>query len=341
MNSYIVIEEYSLNNIYKKPFCTIRNGAMNTLERLNLENLDKPDYLVYTNQLNNLYVKYIFDKLDKEIKDNNVRNIVFDEMDFSPWALLSTLNRNIENDFNLLLKNSLFTPITKILKDIVIGEKDKIIVKDNNSIKIFQGVILDTTKGEIIIDENVEIYPFSTLEGPLYIGKNTVIKAARISGGVIIGNNCKISGEIFNSIIGDFSNKSHESALLNSYVGNWCNIAGYTNTTNLKYNYSNVIVKYNLKKIDTGTIKFGSIINDFSRLSSGMTIMPGTFIDSCSTIIEDSVVKGYYKPFSFLNKISKQNFKEFVFEIDLIMQRRNKSVSDILEKYFEKLYKLH
>ncbi len=173
----------------------------------------------------------------------------------------------------------------------------------------------------------------------MYIGQNTLIKSARINGGVTIGENCKISGEVVNSIIGNYTNKSHESALLNSYVGNWCNIAGYTNTTNLKSNYSEINVRNEFEKFKTNTLKFGSLINDYVRLASGLTIMPGSFIDTCSTLIEAPILKGYYKPFSYINQTKKYDLDIFISEISKIKQRRNIYVTKELKTYFNAIYK--
>ena len=66
--------------------------------------------------------------------------------------------------------------------------------------------------------------------------------------------------------------------------------------------------------------------------------MPGTFIDSCSAIIENNIAKGYYQPFSFINQFKKNNLEKYLHEIDIIMQRRNKSVTKVLCNYFKELY---
>ena len=47
---------------------------------------------------------------------------------------------------------------------------------------------------------------------------------AKIYGPTIIGPNCKVSGEISNSIFLGYSNKAHDGFLGHSIIGEWCNI---------------------------------------------------------------------------------------------------------------------
>jgi glucose-1-phosphate thymidylyltransferase len=337
LNHFLIKEDLDLNNIYNKPFYLIRNGIFNQIEREML-NAGIHNYFISSkNNLNQMYLNCFFnDKVDDNT--SNSFEINLKESDFSPWKLLSELNNKIISDFNLLISLKTFKVIKKTKKKCVIGEKEKIILKNESSTKIHPGVIFDTINGPIIIDENVEIYPFSTLEGPLYIGKNTFIKSARISGGVVIGENCKISGEVTNSIIGDYTNKSHEGALLNSYVGSWCNISGYTNTANLKLNYTDIILNNGVTKFRTCNLKLGSIINDYVRLAGGLTMMPGTFVDSCSTLTEGSIIKGYSAPFSYINNSQKYELNIFLSEISKMKQRRNITMDVHLKNYLNMLF---
>ncbi|MCW0520662.1 hypothetical protein, partial [Riemerella anatipestifer] len=203
----------------------------------------------------------------------------------------------------------------------IIGASEDLYI--NNSVKIATGVIFDTSEGPIFIDKNVKISPFSYLKGPLFVGENTSIKDARIYGGVIIGKNCKIAGELENVIIGDFTNKSHESALIHSYVGDWCNIAGYTKTADLNVDYSTIKVKlFDNIIIDTKKQKFGAIINDFVRIGGGVLIYPGTFIDFGSTVIELPKLSGYYNPFTRFERGKFYEIDVFFNEVEIFMKRR-------------------
>lgn len=93
-----------------------------------------------------------------------------------------------------------------------------------------------------------------------------MIDNARITGGCIIGHTCRIGGEVENSMIGNFSNKHHEGFLGHSFLGSWVNIGALATTSDLKNNYGFIRIKIGEEQINTETIKFGSIIGDFSKI---------------------------------------------------------------------------
>ncbi|MDD4027427.1 MAG: putative sugar nucleotidyl transferase, partial [Candidatus Shapirobacteria bacterium] len=70
------------------------------------------------------------------------------------------------------------------------------------------GVVLDASEGPIVIDEGVKVMHNAVLCGPLYLGKNSLVKiGAKIYGNTSIGPVCKIGGEIEGSIFQAYSNK--------------------------------------------------------------------------------------------------------------------------------------
>ena len=249
----------------------------------------------------------------------------------TPWEIVENLSKQINLDFKILLNKGLLTRYNNQEEVYFFNLK-----KELSHEKMFNGVIFNSKKGPIILGNNVKIKPFSYLEGPLFIGDNSELINVRISNSSI-GNTCKISGEISNSIMGNFSNKSHESALLFSYIGDWCNIAGYTNTTNLNINYSPIKIQFRNQIVETGMIKFVSVICDFVRLGSGITINPGTFIDYASTILTLPNISGYFPPFTKFKKGKFYSYFEFKNEMELIMKRRGQKPNNYLLEKWRKL----
>lgn len=85
-----------------------------------------------------------------------------------------------------------------------------------------QGTILDASSGAIIVDEGCEIGLNCTIEGPAYIGKNSVLNATTsLRGGVSIGKGCEIAGEIVSSVIQGYCTKPFGGTLNRCYVGEW------------------------------------------------------------------------------------------------------------------------
>ena len=139
-----------------------------------------------------------------------------------------------------------------------VGE-NKIYVDDSALIEPL--VTLNAEKGPIIIMDNVHIYSFAYLEGPLYIGNDTIIKPHSHISSSIIGPVCKLGGEIEKSIFQGYSNKVHDGHLGNAFLGEWVNLGAGTTNSNLKNNYSPVKVKLGQEEIETAKYFIGSFFH--------------------------------------------------------------------------------
>jgi UDP-N-acetylglucosamine diphosphorylase/glucosamine-1-phosphate N-acetyltransferase len=152
-------------------------------------------------------------------------------------------------------------------------------IRMGTNVSIAPSVVLDGTKGSITIDDGVVIQPHSSIIGPVYIGKNSLIKSGtKIFGGTTIGPMCKVGGEIENSIILGYSNKQHDGYLGHSYLGEWCNLGAGTNTSDLRNDYGNVSVKIDNQNIDTGSMFVGLLMGDHSKSAIGTQFNTGTVV---------------------------------------------------------------
>jgi len=128
--------------------------------------------------------------------------------------------------------------------------QDNIYVAEGARVKA--GSILDGELGPVIVSEKVTVQPGAYLEGPLYIGNGSLIKAgAKIFGETAMGPGCKVGGEVAETIFQSWSNKQHDGFLGHSYVGEWVNLGAGTNNSDLKNNYSSVKVTVDGKQVDT------------------------------------------------------------------------------------------
>lgn len=144
-----------------------------------------------------------------------------------------------------------------------------------------ENAVFETMNGIIIIDDNTKVLPFSYLAGPLYIGKNCLIKEfSSIKDNCCFGPVCKIGGEVETTIIQGYSNKQHYGFLGHSYLGEWINIAAGTSNSDLKNTYSTVKVN----GVETNQQFLGTIIGDFSRTAINTSIFTGRVIGVSSYI---------------------------------------------------------
>jgi len=174
-------------------------------------------------------------------------------------------------------------------------------------------VVIDAEHGPVYLDEGVLVHPFTRIEGPCYVGKNSILLGAKCREGNSIGPMCRVGGEVEESIIQGYSNKYHDGFLGHAYVGEWVNLGAMTTNSDLKNDYSNVTVVLDGKMpISTGSSKIGSLIGDHAKTSIGTLLNTGAYLGAMTLVatigrllpkfmpsfawyIEGAVTKGFGK----------------------------------------------
>jgi UDP-N-acetylglucosamine diphosphorylase/glucosamine-1-phosphate N-acetyltransferase len=206
-------------------------------------------------------------RLDVE-KSTEVQYQDADGLLSEPWDII----RVLENSLAMQLSGPIKGNGTNTTEARVIGKGSAIIDEDA---EIEQGTVLDTRNGGIYIGPEAYVAP-SRIVGPAYIGGKTQIKQFTIIESSSIGYDCRVAGEIEDSIISDYSNKAHAGFIGHSYVGEWVNIGAMTTTSDLKMTYGNIKMNSTKgNKIDTGQNKIGSFLADMSKTSIGTLIHSG------------------------------------------------------------------
>ena len=197
------------------------------------------------------------------------------------WDLIRWNEEEIKNDIDLL---KLTPSKVKDPHTVVYGEA--LYLGDNTNIR---NASINTTKGPVVIGDNVEINEGAVIHGPVAIAKDSIISiSAKIRNNVSIGENCVVGGEVKDSVIFNNSNKSHEGYLGNSVIGEWCNFGAGTNVSNLKNNLSTVRI-WDYQKheyIDSGEQKLGLLMGDYSMCAIGTNFMTGSTVGVSANVIE-------------------------------------------------------
>lgn len=153
----------------------------------------------------------------------------------------------------------------------------------------------------------------AVLKGPVWVGKDTVIKAhCYIVGPVAIGQGCDIGPscyirpytavgdhchigsfvEVKNSIILPRSKVPHHNYVGDSVIGEGCNLGAGTKIANLKFDGKPV----KIGRLDTGRRKLGAIIGDGVSTGINSCINVGTIIGNNSRIGPGAVAHGQLPP---------------------------------------------
>jgi UDP-N-acetylglucosamine diphosphorylase / glucose-1-phosphate thymidylyltransferase / UDP-N-acetylgalactosamine diphosphorylase / glucosamine-1-phosphate N-acetyltransferase / galactosamine-1-phosphate N-acetyltransferase len=203
---------------------------------------------------------------------------------------------------------------------------------------------LNTLQGPIYIDEDVTIMEGAHLRGPLYLGKGAVVKmGATIYGNVSVGKQSVIGGEIGNSVIGDFSAKGHHGYLGCSVIGDWCNLGAGTSNSNLKNNLKTVsIYDYALDSVrDTGLLKCGAFIGDYTRLGINSALNTGTVIGIASMLADTSFYAKFVPSFAWVFDGGAQTyeFDKFMAYLETLYASKGEELTEQIKDKLNQLNK--
>jgi len=223
----------------------------------------------------------------------------------------------------------------------------KVLNKQNLNIgencKFGLGVVLDASKGPIIIGNEAEIMHNSVIIGPVYIGNKSIIKVgAKIYGNTSIGPACKIGGEVEGSIIQGYSNKQHEGFLGHAFLGEWVNLGAGTENSDLKNNYGNVEVYLDKKnKVETKQRFVGCFIGDHTKTGIKTMINTGSSFGPFCNIFGAGYQPKYLPEFSWqdndLGKTIKYDQSKALATAEIVMSRRGVRLSAKLKDLYAAL----
>jgi UDP-N-acetylglucosamine diphosphorylase / glucose-1-phosphate thymidylyltransferase / UDP-N-acetylgalactosamine diphosphorylase / glucosamine-1-phosphate N-acetyltransferase / galactosamine-1-phosphate N-acetyltransferase len=178
---------------------------------------------------------------------------------------------------------------------------------------------------KVLIEEGVEIEACAVLDarsGPIYIGKNTIVRPQScLRGPLSIGPECRIGGEVTHSIFHGYANKAHYGFIGHSYIGEWVNLGAGTTNSNLKNNYGTVKMVVNGKEADTGEQFLGCVIGDYAKTGIGTLITTGAVIGLGANVLGGKVTPKYVPDFQWDEK-NKYRIDDFLKAAAAMMGRR-------------------
>lgn len=264
------------------------------------------------------------------------------------WKLLCTLLKSSSNDNPIKVPANLI-PSINFWKDNKAGENDfskpgsnyrllesaiqifeyndwairadfELITNGRTTAKLAPSVTA-ISPGNIFIEEGavLEHCTLNAAEGPIYIGKNslvmegamirgpfalcegaTVKMGAKIYGATTIGPYCVAGGEIKNSVLLGYSNKAHDGYLGDSVVGEWCNLGAGTSNSNIKNTAGPIKIWNNaIMDFETAGIKCGLLMGDYSRCAINTSFNTGTVTGICCNIFGQISHPKYIPDFSW------------------------------------------
>ncbi|MCA9062162.1 MAG: hypothetical protein KDA96_03865 [Planctomycetaceae bacterium] len=196
-----------------------------------------------------------------------------------PWDLINHNGSQLIRDF--ADEGVSQTPQSNLVQ--ILGDERDVYISPRADVDPF--VVIDARSGPVSVDQGASIQSFTRIEGPCHVARGASVFRALIRHGTTIGENCRVGGEVEESILHADVNKYHEGFLGHSYVCPWVNLGAITTTSDLKNDYSTVRVPLTGTPIESGTIKVGSFIGDHSKTAIDSMFNTGSSIGVMTMVL--------------------------------------------------------
>lgn len=222
------------------------------------------------------------------------------------WDIFSFNYAAIRQDFEFLTEGRKSADIPDTVNCF---NKQDIFVEEGAELTV---AVLNATQGPIYIGKDAVVLENAAIRGPFALGDKGVIKmGAKIYGGTTIGPNCKIGGEVNNSVMFANSNKGHDGYLGNAVIGEWCNLGADTNNSNLKNNYLEVRMwSYETERFAKTGLQFcGLMMGDHSKCGINTMFNTGTVVGVSANIFGAGFPRNFVPSFAWGGSSGFTTFK--------------------------------
>ncbi len=213
------------------------------------------------------------------------------------WKIYQYNGAQIKADFELITHGRKSAAITDIHTKVYSPEN--IFLEEGAQVK---AALLNAENGPIYLGKNSFVQEGALIRGPFALCESSHVNmGAKVRGDTTVGPFSKIGGEVSNSVLFGYSNKSHDGFLGNSVIGEWCNIGADTNTSNLKNNYENIKL-WNYARggfKDTGLMFCGLMFGDHSKCGINTMFNSGTVVGVSASIFGDGYPRNFIPSFSW------------------------------------------
>ncbi len=324
----------------------IVNGSVLPSEKLLrlIKQLDNNEALLQNGEL--IAARLDEHQFQRLMKDEEIEELIGSELDDDTpflkinhlWDLFQYNGQAIQNDYDLLTMDRESAPIPG---SNYVKKPENIFIEEG---AIVEGAFLNATDGPIYIGKEAVVMEGSMIRGPFALCEQSQVKmGAKIYGPTTIGPYSKVGGEVNNSILTGFSNKSHDGFLGNSILGEWCNLGADTNNSNLKNNYGNIkLWSYAHHDFIPTNLQFcGLIMGDHSKTGINTMLNTGTVVGVGANIFNGNFPPKFIPSFTWGGTTDKQTYQlEKAFEAaERVMKRRHQELTvqdkTILSKVFD------
>lgn len=308
-----------------------------------IEQLELNEALMLNDEL--VAVRLNAEQFEKLMGDEDLEELIGYQLTETPVQQITHIvdiykmnGKQIEEDMLKLCKQR---KSAEIPEGVITTASEKIFLEEGA--EIAKGVNINASEGPVYIGKDTKILEGCLIRGPFALCENAVLKmGAKIYGATTLGPHSKFGGEINNSVVIGYSNKSHDGFLGNSVLGEWCNLGADTNNSNLKNNYQEVkIWNFVSQQFEnTGEQFCGLFMGDHTKCGINTMFNTGTVVGVFCNIFGEGFPRTFIPSFSWGGKkgFSTQKLEKALETAELVMQRRGRSVSEEDKEIYSYLF---
>jgi len=221
-----------------------------------------------------------------------------------PWHLLDTLRPALVRDIEARFNHPSSVPLPErphasVHDDVTGVHSDRIHFGAGATIK--PGAIFNAEDGPIYVGPEAIVHERAVVRGPCYIGPKTHVKIGANVEGIATGTWCKVAGEVHDTILQGFSNKSHPGFLGHAVLGRWCNLGADANNSNLKNDYGEVsaYAPDEERFVGTGRQFAGLFMGDHSKCGINTMFNTGAVVGTNCNLFGGDFLPRYVPSFSW------------------------------------------
>ncbi len=331
------------DNIYVNSRCLPSKELVEQINNLNLQSA-----IVVEDQVIAFRTNINIDEKIVNLQNNQVSKAFIDQLGFDQQKENASF---VKHPWDIFRQNGI-----QITSDIALMNLKPQSLDDNSS---------NVLGEQLYMEEGAEVYAanINTIEGPVYLGKNTVVMEgtsirgpfalcessqvkmnAKIYGPTTIGPFSKVGGEINNSVIFGYSNKAHDGFLGNSVIGEWCNLGADSNNSNLKNNYAQVKMwDYVKKGMINSELQFcGLIMGDHSKCGINTMFNTGTVVGVSANIFGAGFPRNFIPSFSWggAGGFITYQIGKALEVAEMVFERRNKDLDDVEKDILTEIFEI-
>jgi UDP-N-acetylglucosamine diphosphorylase/glucosamine-1-phosphate N-acetyltransferase len=252
------------------------------------------------------------------------------------WKIFQYNGKELRADFTLITAGRMSATVND--KGTVVYNEGNVFIEEGVTIK---AAILNAEPGPIYLGVNSQVQEGAVIRGPFCLGEGSIINmGGKMRGDTTIGPDCKVGGEISNSVLFAHSNKAHDGFLGNSVLGEWCNLGADTNTSNMKNTYDTVRLWNSGQSSfeSTGLTFCGLIMGDHSKAGINTMFNTGTVVGVNANVYGAGYPPNHVPSFSW-GLDTTYILDKAVATADRAMRRRQSHLSDADRKILEHIFR--